>query len=300
MKNHRTTYLLFGFITGATVLSFFSIFQKTMLGADPFALIGFIVPVLFGGSAGATIANFIFRHKQMNAGLQEQIDKKVKSFQSLLDEKEMLLKEVHHRIKNNMTVIRSLLYLHVNERHNDNTINEAIAKIDSMNVLYEQLFLSENYDVSSVKEYVNNLMDKFSTIFPDKAHIVINKEIEELKLTPNIIFPLGLLLNELFTNSMKYAFEGRSDGEIDVRLIKKNNEAILTYKDDGVGIPQELLKHKAKGFGFRLIDLLCKQIEAEYQIKSINGTEIIIKFSIHPHNTTKPNESRSELVSEYA
>lgn len=279
----KPKYLITGFLIGASVLSFFSIFQKYLLGADPFALIGFIVPIMFGGTAGATIAGFLYKQREMNRGLQQKVDSKTQNIQQLLDEKEMLLKEVHHRIKNNMTVIRSLLYLHTGTAENDRSntvIKEAIAKIDSMSVLYEQLFLSENYEVSSMKDYVGNLMDKFSTIFPNKAHIRIHQDIQNLQLKAAVVFPLGLLLNELFTNSMKYAFEGKKEGTISVRLCKEQQRAVLFYQDDGVGIPAAILEHKKKGYGFKLIDLLCQQIGAAYSIKSTAGTEIKISFDL--------------------
>ena len=279
----KSKYLITGFLIGASVLSFFSIFQKHLLGADPFALIGFIVPVMFGGTVGATIAGFLYKQQEMNQKLQQKIESKTHNIKQLLDEKEMLLKEVHHRIKNNMTVIRSLLFLHTGTAENDRSntvIKEAIAKIDSMSVLYEQLFLSENYEVSSMKDYVGNLMDKFSTIFPDKAHIRIQQDIQDLQLKAAVVFPLGLLLNELFTNSMKYAFEGRKEGTISVRLYKEQQRAVMFYQDDGIGIPAVILEHKRNGYGFKLIDLLCRQIGADYSIKSTAGTQIKISFDL--------------------
>ncbi len=274
---------LSGFIGGACILSFFSIFQKIALGADPFKIVGFVVPVLFGGSAGLFVSVSIYKIKKINRNLSETVETKTKNIRNLLTEKEMLLKEVHHRIKNNMTVIRSLLYMHADTDtlvNCNDVLHDAIAKIDSMGVLYNQLFTSENYQTSSVKEYIHNLLDKIYHIFPEKKHINIEEEIEDFELKPQIIFPLGLLLNELFTNSMKYAFKGRESGIITISLSVTDNHVTLIFRDNGVGIPESTLKNSSKGFGFKLIELLTKQIGGRYRVENNNGTKFIIDFEI--------------------
>jgi PAS domain S-box-containing protein len=141
--------------------------------------------------------------------------KSEKKVQELLLEKELILKEVHHRIKNNMHVIASLLTLQaskLNDIESIKSLQDAISRIHSMGTLYDKLYKSEIYQSVSIRDYLSQLIDEVMEIFSQVIEIKIEKQIDDIKLDPKILFPVGIIINELITNTMKYAFNGQNSG----------------------------------------------------------------------------------------
>ncbi len=206
-----------------------------------------------------------------------------KKIQELLLEKEMILKEVHHRIKNNMYVISSLLYMQADKINNpdlNSAFQDAISRIDSMGILYDKLYRTENYEALGVKDYLAQLIKEVLNIFPDVSNIKLEQQIDELDIGPNIMFPLGIIINEILTNIMKYAFVGKDSGLVQITLKNNEGEIILIIKDDGNGFPEYFDIDKHDGFGISLIKMLTEQLDGHFKMENDNGAKFVFEFRI--------------------
>jgi len=198
---------------------------------------------------------------------------------SLLAEKELILKEVHHRIKNNMSTMVSLLRLQSNDNVNpeaSSILKIATSRLETMMVLYDKLYVSEKVSEISIKDYIPSLIDEILKIFPQKVDVEI--QIEDIVLGTKLLSPLGIILNELITNSMKYAFNGK-DGVIKIDTIRMGDHISLTYQDNGVGLPESVSLKESPGFGMQLIDILVKQINGSIVFERNNGTKCVVEFN---------------------
>ena len=202
-----------------------------------------------------------------------------------LKEKETLLEEIHHRVKNNMAVIASLLKLQSNNI-DDERIKEALkesqSRVYAMSAVHETLHGSENLSEIDLKVYLAKIT---TTIFqtysvnPDK--VKLNYDVERIPISINQASPLGLIINELISNSLKYAFPDDRNGEINVSMKKLDKELELTVMDDGVGIPDGLDWKNSSTLGLKLVRTLVEnQLDGSIDIENKNGTKFIIKFSI--------------------
>lgn len=200
-----------------------------------------------------------------------------------LAEKQILLREVHHRIKNNIAAISSLLSLRMKSLNNPEAVavlQDAIGRVDSMRILYDKLLLDEAYTQASVKNYVESLIDMIVALFPGGAAIALNKHIADFQLDPKRLFLLGIIINELLTNIMKYAFAGRDAGQITFALASANGRVSLTLQDDGVGLPAGFDSEGSGGFGLMLVRMLCQQLGGIFSITAQAGTRCRIEFHV--------------------
>ena len=205
------------------------------------------------------------------------------AIKTLLSEKEVLLKEVHHRIKNNIYSIESLLYLQSQSITNPDAVSvllDAIGRVRSMRLLYDKLLLSDDYRDVSVRKYMNDLINTIMALFPDNSKILIEKQIDDFKLSPKQISPLGIIVNELLTNIMKYAFTNRETGLLRILLQKNENQVTLTIEDNGNGLPEGFDINSAKTFGLMLVKMLSKQIKGNFRMESRDGTKCYLEFDI--------------------
>lgn len=198
-------------------------------------------------------------------------------------EKDIILKEVHHRIKNNITSIGILLKMQANQIDNSEAksiLNEAQTRVESMKLIYDKLLINNDYNEISISEYMNDLVDAIeSSFFRDKS-IIINKDIDHILLPVKTVYSLGIIINELITNSMKYAFDNITNPIIDISLKNQETRITLSIKDNGVGLPDNYLSKKtSSGFGISLVKLLAKQLKADIKFDSNNGTECSLTFS---------------------
>lgn len=214
----------------------------------------------------------------------ENISKRIKNemkMKELLQEKEIVLHEVHHRIKNNVNMVSGLLQVQALSSSDQlvaNELNDAVARLKSMGHVYDQLFKSESFDEIPVKNYLIALIAEMEGIF--KAYQVqINKTIEDFMLSSKDLTALGIIVNELITNGIKHAFPERKEGLINLNLKRSNGSVILIYEDNGVGISQT--SDSSNSFGLKLIELLTGQLNGKHKIQSINGTQFLIEF---PYN----------------
>ncbi len=224
-----------------------------------------------------------------NKELQKEIEFRQsaeKEIKSLLLEKEIILKEVHHRIKNNMTTLQSLLSLQASTQKEPTAkiaLNESVNHIQSMMILYDKLYQSANFEDISAKEYIPSLIEQILGNFPNHRSIKILTEIEDFILGTRELQPLGIIITELLSNIMKYAFKDvNKDRQISIELgTTKSTSAkqvFLIVADNGKGIEMSMSLENSKGFGFRLMHLLAKQLKGNLRFESSNGTKFILEF----------------------
>lgn len=205
---------------------------------------------------------------------------------SLLLEKEILLKEVHHRIKNNMASISSLLSLqadYVNDPKVTSILEEAQNRILSMMLIYDKLFRSADYKNISVKEYLHDLLDQILISFPGGSKVFIEKKIEDFNLNSKSLFSVGIIVNELITNAFKYAFSDVEKGKIIVSAKKIDADNLeLIVSDNGKGLPEDFNIKNSKGFGLSLIKLLTQKKGNIFEKVDTNGngTQFKILLSV--------------------
>ncbi len=200
----------------------------------------------------------------------------------LLQEKELILKEVHHRIKNNMHIIRSLISLQANstkDRTVTEALNDAVNRMQSMAVLYDKLYRSEDFQDMSIKDYLAPLVREIVSLFPKGETVKVETSIDDFILDVKTLSSLGIIVNEIITNAMKYAFIGRADGIISIAASKSNNRVKMTISDNGPGIPAGVIAMNSEGLGLQLVEMLVKQLRGSLIIEREQGTKCIIEFT---------------------
>jgi len=200
-----------------------------------------------------------------------------------LKEKEILLKEVHHRVKNNLQIINSILNLQSSYIEDDKTleiINESQNRIRSMSFIHESLYQTSNFSSINFKEYIENLLSNLVYSYQIGTKIKIRKDIENIDLTLDQAIPCGLILNELITNSLKYAYDINEEGEVYISIKKIESKIEIIVQDFGVGLPQKFNIEAADSLGLSLVHTLTEQIDGELTLKSDGGTKILIIFEM--------------------
>lgn len=200
---------------------------------------------------------------------------------SLLAEKELILREVHHRIKNNMNTIKLLLLLQEDASHDDSAasaLRDAASRIDTMMLLYKSLYESTFSGELPVKDHINLLAGLIISNFPNSRCITLEQDIDEFILSVKILQPLGIIINELLTNIMKYAFPDGAAGMIHLSLKLQGCKVTLVVRDNGIGIPESVDFKNSTGFGMDLVSMLTEQIKGNIRIERGNGTKIILEF----------------------
>jgi PAS domain S-box-containing protein len=200
-----------------------------------------------------------------------------------LEEKEVLLKEIHHRVKNNLQIVSSLLQLQASYIKDPDALNifeESRDRIKSMALIHEQLYQSNDLAQIDFPEYLRSLLNMVLSAHRNKTTRVETKlHVDPLNLDLDTAIPVGLITNELVTNSLKYAFTGRSVGEIAVRLTRSDTgDYLLMVSDNGVGLPATFDFDKATSLGLRLVRILSKQMRARLEISNGVGTQFRVYF----------------------
>ncbi|MDI1353991.1 MAG: PAS domain S-box protein [bacterium] len=203
-----------------------------------------------------------------------------------LKEKEVLLREVHHRVKNNMQVISSILNLqssYVSDDYALTLLKETQNRIKTMAYIHESLYQNKSFTSVNFSEYVHTLVKNIVQSYSyssDKIGLELN--IQDLTLSLDSSIPAGLIINELITNAIKHAFPGAKKGIISFSLRSENNFVILELKDDGVGFAPGLDFENSHTLGLQLVNTLIEQIEGElkYTSEKDKGTEVTVKFKM--------------------
>ena len=200
-----------------------------------------------------------------------------------LKEKEILLREIHHRVKNNMQIISSLLSLQgslIKDEGMIKTIHDCQSRIQTMSLIHEKLYRSLSLSHIGFAEYISSLVQQLfhiRRIQPDK--IGLNLDLEEIELNIQTAIPCGLMVNELISNSLKYAFPDDRRGEIRVAFHKHPDGCLmLEVGDDGVGLPKDLDIQKTTTLGLQLVTMFVNQLDGSMEIDREKGTAFKIRF----------------------
>jgi PAS domain S-box-containing protein len=200
-----------------------------------------------------------------------------------LGEKELLLQEIHHRVKNNMQIISSMLRLQaepVKEKNYLTILSDSQNRIRAMSLIHEKLYQSKDLAHINFSEYASDLTEELMRSYGDGSSIVMKTESKNIMLGIDTAIPCGLIINELVSNSLKYAFPRGRRGEISVALARINEDELeLTVSDNGIGLPENIDFRNTESLGLRLVTILAEnQLRGKIELKRIEGTEFRIRF----------------------
>ncbi|HHC80692.1 MAG TPA: histidine kinase [Flavobacteriia bacterium] len=209
---------------------------------------------------------------------------KTKLLKKQHDEKSFLLKEIHHRVKNNLEVVSSLLALQSNQLQDDaakNAMQDSQNRVHSMSMIHQRLYQGKNLASIEMKDYCFNLTAHVLDSFGAEEQINVKCNMKPIELDVDTAVPIGLIVNELLTNILKYAFPDNKKGTITITLEKKDrNTLLLQVADNGVGIQEGVIR--GTGFGTQLISLLTQQLNGKMKTKTNKnkGTQISFEFPL--------------------
>lgn len=214
--------------------------------------------------------------------LEVKVRERTSELLAALQEKEILIKEIQHRVKNNLQLISSLLNLqipYISDKESIEFLKESQNRVRSISMVHEKLYQSKKLDKIDFKDYVVNIMNNlFQTYIVDQDSISYELNFDDINLNIETCIPCGLIITELVTNSIKHAFPDGLKGRILVESRAKNNEFALKIIDNGIGFPEDLDFENAESFGLQLVILLVNQLGGSIQLKKVNGTAFEIKF----------------------
>ncbi len=201
--------------------------------------------------------------------------------EALLHEKELLLRETHHRIKNNIGTVISLLMLQAAETGNDEArtaMEGAAGRLESMMVLYDRLYHSEDFGELDAKGFLESLMGHLAEALGCRAGVNLSVEPEGLSLCSKVLSTMGIILYELLNNSVKHAFGEGDRGQVTVGVSRRDGRMLLEYTDDGPGFPDPSTVIECHGFGMRLVGLLTEQLGGTLELDGSDGARFVIAF----------------------
>lgn len=195
--------------------------------------------------------------------------------QNQADDLQMLMREIHHREKNNLQVISSLLDLQsltIKDKHASQAIKESRNRVYSMALIHQNLFKEADVIGIGMSDYINNLVESlFQSYNSGVKNIILDTDIDPLVLDVDMVIPIGLVINELVTNSLKYAFKDINSGILHIGFKKLNGELLLTIRDNGVGFPIGMNVFKSESFGFKLVKAFSQKLKARLEVYNDNG-----------------------------
>ena len=242
-----------------------------------FVLLGFIIVADTGVSRSRRRELALVRDQLSERELAER------QLTSSLEEKRVLLKEIHHRVKNNMQLISSLLSLQCGYITDEATLlamRDSKDRIKAMALVHEKLYGSEDLAMVDFHGYAESLVSGlFQSYGADRTQITPRLEIHNVPVDVDTAVSCGLIINELVSNSLKYAFAPQNDGEILVELCRRNSASlVLKVEDNGRGLPPEVDFRETESLGLQLVCMLVEQLEGEIELDSANGARFQIIF----------------------
>ena len=247
---------------------------------------------IFANQLGTALKTVQFMQKELtySQDLENEVIKRTSELRRSLKEKNVLLMEIHHRVKNNLQIISSLLNLQSNYSSEEaavEVLTSAKNRIHSMSLIYERLYKSKDLAHINFREYVNALVNTLLTSFGKKGQIGIEMNIDNIQFSVDKAIPCGLIINELVTNSIKHAFTYPAkktlpaENKICISLKIKNRTCELIIGDNGKGMSGDFNLHKTKTLGLELVSLLTEgQLNGEMSLHTKNGTSYTINFNI--------------------
>jgi two-component sensor histidine kinase/PAS domain-containing protein len=231
--------------------------------------------------------------KKLNEDLETRIKDRTlelakanESLQQQVSQKELLFAELHHRVKNNLNIIRSLISLQTNKIKDQNTIQELEDlknRIISIGLIYEKLYSKDEISQLDLKKYLQELLSELgSSLSHARSNFDISNDLVKINVAVDTIIPIGLIITELITNSAKFAFnKNDNNNTINVTVLQEQERLIIKLKDNGRGYPDDILKNKVNSLGISLIQLLVKQLNGTITFSNDKGacTELAIPFT---------------------
>jgi len=214
---------------------------------------------------------------------EKDAEKKIKL---ALNEKEVLIREIHHRVKNNMQIIISLINMQMQDSNDEVMIwkfRELQQRVRSMSIIHEDLYMSDDLSRINFGNYLKKLTNNLLQIYPHKQNINLRFNVSDILLGIDTAIPCGLIVNELLSNSLKYAFPENCEQkikecEIFVEFTTRNNKYFLVVGDNGIGLPSDVDEIKTKTLGLLLVEILVSQIKGTIQLKGKTGTRFEIEI----------------------
>ncbi|TYP94090.1 PAS domain S-box-containing protein [Fodinibius salinus] len=211
-----------------------------------------------------------------------------KELQKSLEEKKMLLKEVHHRIKNNLAVVTGLIQLQLYETENPEvraTLEESESRIQTIGLIHEKIYNSQTLSGVSCEAYIGDLVETISKTNKMDKEVTISKSIDDIHLNTGQAVPFALLVNEIVTNSYKYAFEDQTEGKIKIDISREGDELHAEIRDNGKGLPDDFAEENVDSLGMTLVQNFINQLGAKGHFKNDNGTCLELSFEIEEPTT---------------
>ncbi|WP_338392718.1 sensor histidine kinase [Fulvitalea axinellae] len=230
--------------------------------------------------------------RKVNQTLDKQkslLEENEKIISRSLEEKETLLKEIHHRVKNNLQIVSSLLSLQSSSTHDEQSIqalNEGRNRVESIALIHQKLYSHDDLSHIDIRNYIEQLanivLNTVKPSGPGQKPVSLTVESRDLMLEMDVAVPLGLIVNELLTNSCKYAFSPEISGHIRIEFSEAEKEGfmVMTYSDNGKGLPSDFDISKASSLGLRLVQILSRQLhgQADFDTSNSNGARFHIQF----------------------
>lgn len=219
--------------------------------------------------------------------IRSQIPIAIKMFKNfaqireLLAEKELLIREVHHRIKNNMSTIAGILNIRASSTADPSAaavLEDACRQVQSMTMLYEKLYISNYSGTLPAAAIISPLIDDIVNNFRNPIPITVEKRFGDFILTEFRLQPFCIILNEILTNTMKYAFQEKTEGSIEITAKKEQGVIRLDISDDGIGLPRSIDFDHSEGFGLMLVRSLAAQMKGSVRFERGTGTRFILEI----------------------
>lgn len=224
--------------------------------------------------------------KKNAAQIAEQkrlVEDKSIALERVLGLKETLLKEIHHRVKNNLQVISSLISLQASTIENKkakSSLIESQNRIKTIALIHQKLYQTDDLSQIDFHSYISQLAHIIASTYKHKsAKVQLDVDAHDLVLEIDVAVPLGLIINELLTNALKYAFLGRAHGKLLLQVTEENKQIILKVQDDGPGFDPEFDPKTSNSLGLKLVQLLVKQMRGKVQYNSEHGLQVIVVIS---------------------
>ncbi|MCK9209693.1 MAG: PAS domain S-box protein [Ignavibacteriaceae bacterium] len=206
-----------------------------------------------------------------------------KQLQASLTEKEIMIKEIHHRVKNNLQIISSLLTLQaefIKDESARGYFNDSQNRVKSMAIIHEKLYQTRDFANIDIKDYVDNLTFSLFRAYNINSNLIdVNVDISNISLDVDTAVPCGLIINELVSNSLKYAFTDERKGKMTIKLIPVEKDQLqLIVSDNGIGLPENFDFRQTQSLGLTLVNILAKQLNGGVEMVNDNGATFIITF----------------------
>ncbi|GAB3879152.1 hypothetical protein GCM10028824_42130 [Hymenobacter segetis] len=221
------------------------------------------------------------RSNQKLEAQQDEINQKNKSLELALEDKEWMLKEIHHRVKNNLQIITSLLYSqssYLQDKAALSAIRESQNRVHSMALIHQKLYQGTQLASVPIQNYVAEIVSYLIATFDCQEYVQAELAVSDVALDVALAVPVGLILNEAITNSLKYAFRPQEAGVIRVELSQVEKTYYLLISDNGIGFPADFNPQRSRTLGLNLIRGLSKQLDGRLHISGLGGVRIALEF----------------------